>query len=192
MSCPRPGLMDLYIEGELGGIESREFEAHLAACPACRRDLEDRRLLARAWSSLPSIDVPDDFAQRVMARLPRTSRVRFGRLVSAVTGVAALLAALLGYYLATGQSLADILGAVWRLATGFFGLLVPLAAKLFMLLRLLVGLVGDFGAAILHGLGALSPLLGPEVIGAVLVFGSVLVLLAALGLRKIAALGERP
>lgn len=192
MSCPRPGLMDLYIEGELGDNERREFEAHLAACPACRRDLDDRRLLARAWSSLPPIAIPNDFAQLVMDRLPRTSRVRFGRLVSAVTGAAALLTALLGYYLATGESLADILGGVWRLVTGFFGLLVPLAAKLFMLLRLLGGLVGDFGTSALHGLGVLSPLLRPEVIGAVLVLGSILVLLAALGLRKIVTLGERP
>jgi anti-sigma factor RsiW len=192
MSCPPPDRLDLYIEGELNGTESREFEAHLAACPACRRDLEERRLLARAWSSLPPIEVPDNFAQAVMARLTYSPRAGFGRLVSAVIGVAALFAALLGFYLATGQSLADLLGAVWQNGASFFGLFVPLAAKLFMLVRLLLDLVGEFGTAVLHGLGVLSPLLGPGVVGAVLVLGSVLVLLAAFGFRKIVSLGERP
>jgi hypothetical protein len=192
MSCPNPGRMELYLEGALPAPERAEFERHLDACPACRLELEDRRLLGQALASLPPIDVPEGFAEAVMARIPRARRTGLGWVSATVVGIGVVLAMLLAYHLASGESLAEVLGAVGRAVAGVFGLLVPLAAKAFMLGRVLIELIKDVGAALLRGLGILSPLIRPELIGAILILGSALFLVAILGLRKIVSLGERP
>lgn len=192
MSCLRPDRMDLYLEGELSGAERAESERHLAACPACRLELEDRRLLGRALAELPPIEVPESFVEAVMARLPRAPRSGISRVLAAVAATAAVLAALLGYHLATGESLIDLLSAAGRAIASFVGLAVPLAAKVFMALRILLELVKTLGAALLHGLGILAPFLKPEVITIAVVLGFALFVAVVLGLKKIVSFGERP
>jgi len=191
MSCPRPDRMDLYLEGELDGRERAEFESHLRTCPGCRLELDDRRLLDLAVSTLPPVEVPDGFAAAVMARLPGARRSGVGRLLASLAGAGAVLGALLGYYLATGRGLAGFLGASWRAGAYLFGLVVRLAATGFEALRVLVALVGDLGPALVHGFGILPPLLKAEIAGAGLVFGLTAVGLAVFGVRKIGALGGR-
>ncbi len=191
MSHPRPARMDLYLEGELAGTERAEFEAHLAACPACRLELEDRRLLDVAVSGLPPVEVPDGFAAAVMARLPGARRSGVGRVLAALAGTAAVLGSLLGYYLVTGRGLADFVGAAWRAGATLFGLTVRLAAKGFEALRVLLGLVKDLGPALVHGFGILPPLLKAEIAGAAFVLGLTVFGLAVFGVRKVGALGGR-
>lgn len=192
MSCLRPDRMDLYLEGELPGPERTEFERHLAACPACCLELEDRRLLGRALTELPPIEVPESFVEAVMARLPRAPRSGISRVLAAVAATAAVLAALLGYHLATGESLIDLLSAAGRAIASFVGLAVPLAAKVFMALRILLELVKTLGTALLRGLGILAPFLKPEVISIAFVLGFALFVAVVLGLKKIVSFGERP
>lgn len=192
MSCLRPDRMDLYLEDELSGAERAEFERHLAACPACRLELEDRRLLGLALTELPPIEVPESFVEAVMARLPRAPRRGISRVLAPVTATAAVLAAFLGYHLATGESLIDLLGAAGRAIASFVGLAVPLGAKVFMALRILLELVKTLGTALLRGLGILAPFLRPEVISIAFVLGLALFAVVVLGLKKIVSLGERP
>ena len=192
MICVRPDRMDLYLEDELSGAERAEFERHLAACPACRLELEDRRLLVRALTELPPIEVPESFVKTVMTRLPRARRSGIGRVLAPVAATAAVLAALLVYHLASGESLIDLLGAAGRAIASFVGLAVPLAAKVFMALRILLELVKTLGTALLHGLGILAPFLRPEVISIAFVLGLALFAVVVLGLKKIVSLGERP
>lgn len=190
MSCFRPDRMDLYLDGELVEAERREFEEHLALCPACRRALEDRRTLDQAFSSLPPIEVPPDFAAAILARLPEDRRA-FGWFASIVTGTALLFAGLLGYHILTGESLLGILMSVGRSVIGFIGLAVPLIAKVLELVRVFLKLTGDLGAALIKGLGILSSLLRPEIIGFTLLLGLALSLLLVLGVKKIVSLGEK-
>jgi predicted anti-sigma-YlaC factor YlaD len=192
MSCLRPDRMDLYLEDELSGAERAEFERHLAACPACRLEFEDRRLLGLALTELPPIEVPESFVEAVMARLPRAPRRGISRVLAPVTATAAVLAAFLGYHLATGESLIDLLGAAGRAIASFVGLAVPLGAKVFMALRILLELVKTLGTALLRGLGILAPFLRPEVISIAFVLGLALFAVVVLGLKKIVSLGERP
>jgi hypothetical protein len=192
MSCLRPDRMNLYLEDELSGAERAEFERHLAACPACRLELEDRRLLGLALTELPPIEVPESFVEAVMARLPRAPRSGISRVLAPVTATAAVLAAFLGYHLATGESLIDLLGAAGRAIASFVGLAVPLGAKVFMALRILLELVKTLGTALLRGLGILAPFLRPEVISIAFVLGLALFAVVVLGLKKIVSLGERP
>jgi len=191
MSCLRPDRMNLYLEGELPESERREFEGHLGACPACRRALEDRRALDLAFSSLPPIEVPPDFAAAVLARLPEEPRPAFGWLVSVATGTGVFLAGLLGYYLLTGESLAGVLISAGRGILGFVSLAAPLLAKVFKVLQVVLALAVELAKALVKGLGVVSSLFSPEVIGLALVLGLALTLLLAVGVRRIVTQGER-
>jgi predicted anti-sigma-YlaC factor YlaD len=190
MSCLRPDRLALYLEGELSGPERREFEEHLAVCPACSRALEDRRALDLAFSSLPPIEVPPDFVTAVLARLPGRPRPVFGWLTAVVTGTAMLLAGLLGYHLITGESVVQVMLSVGRFILGFVSLAVPFVAKVFKVFQVFLKLAAELGASLVKGLGVLSSLLSPEAIGAALLLGLAMSLLLVFGVKKIASLGE--
>ncbi len=74
--------MDMYLEGELAPGERGLFEAHIKECPACRSSLEERSILLKAFSGLPPVEVPEEFAASVVELLP--VRVRAGRRIAAV------------------------------------------------------------------------------------------------------------
>ena len=192
MSCLRPDRMDLYLEGELDAAERREFEAHLRLCPDCRKALEDRRAFEGAFSSLPPIEVPPGFAAAVMARIPAERRHAFGWLVALLSGTGAILAALLGYHLVTGESLGGILFAAGRAVVDFAGRAVVLLAKAIGLLGVLLDAAGDLAKALWKGAGIFSAFLRPEVISIILVLAFGLSVLLILGVKKIVSLGERP
>jgi predicted anti-sigma-YlaC factor YlaD len=183
--------MDLYLEGELDAAERREIEEHLAACVSCRRVLEERRVIDLVVAGIPPIAVPPEFARTVLARLPHEPRPGFGWLASVATAITLLLAGLLGYHLLTGESLVGVFVSLGRSVVGFFGLVVPLLAKVLELGRVFIGLARDFGAALLRGLQTVSSLLKPEILGLVLALAFILLLLVIFGVRKIVALGEK-
>jgi predicted anti-sigma-YlaC factor YlaD len=183
--------MDLYLEGELDSAERRRIEEHLAACPSCRRVLEERRVIDLAAAGLPPIAVPPDFARAVLDRLPHEPRPAFGWLASLATAMSLLLAGLLGYHLLTGESLAGVLVSVGRSVVSFFGLAVPLLAKVLELGKVFIRLARDFGAALWGGLQTVSSLLRPEILGLILALAFILLFLVVFGVRKIVSLGEK-
>lgn len=71
-------LLSGYLDDELPPEQRDEVEAHLAACPACQRELDDMRRLfwgttaAFAASSLPE-DTWEDFLDNVYNRLERNT-----------------------------------------------------------------------------------------------------------------------
>jgi len=85
------GALHAYLDGELSLEGSLEVEAHLAACNACRRELETFRALRRLLQSAKSA-APE--AETALMRVTRSVRARRRR-VLAVGGVAALAAAAL-------------------------------------------------------------------------------------------------
>jgi predicted anti-sigma-YlaC factor YlaD len=191
MSCPEPDRIDLYIEGEMDASERRLFEEHIARCPECREVLEDRRLFEQACSSLPAIEIPPHFAQSVLDRLPPSPAPGFAWLASSVVAATALLTALLGYYLSTGESIVGILDILGRSVLAFVGLTVPLLAKILSLGRVLIGLAGDLGAALARGLAVFSSLVRPEFLALALLLGFVLAFLVILGIRRYLFSGEK-
>ena len=60
-----------WCEGALSGEELRELEAHLAACPACRKLAEDLRKLRGLLRSLPEVPPGTEFARTVFSRIDR-------------------------------------------------------------------------------------------------------------------------
>ena len=66
-------LINRYIDGELGYVETAEFQQHLDFCADCSqelRELGDLRGTLAAWGGVP-LAPPDGFADRVMAAAER-------------------------------------------------------------------------------------------------------------------------
>lgn len=66
--------LEAYQDGELSERRRRRVEAHLAACPACRRELAGLRELSRLLQESPPaahLTPPERFVAHVGLRLPR-------------------------------------------------------------------------------------------------------------------------
>jgi predicted anti-sigma-YlaC factor YlaD len=181
----------LYLEGELGPAESRELEAHLEHCPACRGVLAERRLLHEAFTSLPPFEVPPDFALSVMDRIPEAADEKAGWLAPLASGLAALVVGLMGFYILTGESLSDVLVAVSRSFSSGFGRLLPLFVKLLKVGGLLLDVASGFATMLGKGLVALLSALGADGIGLILGLGFLLSLLFFFGTKRLLSLGEK-
>ncbi len=70
MNCPDLAQIYACLEKELSPEDRLRLEEHLATCSRCRRLLADRRLYLEASSSLPQLELPPGFTERVMAGLP--------------------------------------------------------------------------------------------------------------------------
>jgi anti-sigma factor RsiW len=70
MSCKRMESKMLgYVDGRLKARESREVEAHLAACAACRLRVNEFRAVSGLLDELPQIEPSGAFDARVRARV---------------------------------------------------------------------------------------------------------------------------
>ena len=189
--CRNVEMLYLYLEGELDPAERRGLEAHLEACPACREALAERRLLHEAFTSLPPLEVPPDFALSVMDRLPEPAEAKARWLAPLAAGTASLVVGLLGFYILTGESLSDVLVAVSRSFSSGFGRLLPLFAKLLKVASLLLNIASGFLTMLGKGLVALLSSLGTEGISLILGLGLLLSLLLFFGAKRLLSSGEK-
>lgn len=76
--------LDAYHDGELSGAARREVEAHLSACPECRRSLADWRKAAAVLFRPPEVSASEPFVRAVMDRVktevPAGADARWGDL----------------------------------------------------------------------------------------------------------------
>lgn len=187
--CLSPDRIFLYLEGQLEPGERRACEEHLGRCPGCRAAFEERRLLHEAFSSLPPLEVPPNFARSVMAGIPENAGTAWRRI--AAVAAAALASGLLGFLLLTGKSLAGVLLSPSRALGAGLSDLLPLLAKVLksagLALELLYGLLSSLAG----GLGALSSVARPEFAALMLGLGLVLTGLLLFGAKKLLSVRER-
>lgn len=63
--------MSAYLDAELPAHEAEEFESMIAGDPAARSELEDLRKVMALVASLPDVEAPPDFAEKVTRRVRR-------------------------------------------------------------------------------------------------------------------------
>ena len=70
MNCKEAGerLSD-YLDGTLGEEALREVEAHLSSCARCLENSKELSTTIKAVESLPEVDAPPGFSERVMVRV---------------------------------------------------------------------------------------------------------------------------
>src|SRR3990170_1164138 len=97
--------LSTYLDGRPAEGGARRVEAHLEACEACRRRLEELRATVRLLRALPAAEVPRPFALRRDAVLPQPQAApaqRAYRYAGALSMVAlAFFVALVGTDLST-------------------------------------------------------------------------------------------
>ncbi len=120
--CPALESIYEYLDGNLSAAERAAFEAHLAGCRGCRAAIEERRAIAAAATSLPTLEVPGEFARGVIARISAAlaeeapaARTRARRFSAALTAASALGAAVAAVSLITGNGLFGIFIGLGRL-----------------------------------------------------------------------------
>jgi len=178
-----------YIEGSLSPERRGELEQHLGGCPRCRRAVEDRKFIAGAASGLPQIAVPDDFTQRVMARIaPAKVRQQVWLLVLASASSVLALTAVLT--IASGRSALGIISGAGHSFWGYVKSAAVLTAKAATLLSLAGKTVRPVLEAVYKGLSLATSVLSPGLLAVILVFMTVLVVSLALGTRKKISLGD--
>lgn len=62
-------LLDLYVDGELSSDELSDVQAHLDTCPGCRAYVDDALSLRAVFPDVEGTEVPDGFAEGVMAAI---------------------------------------------------------------------------------------------------------------------------
>ncbi|NTV91514.1 MAG: zf-HC2 domain-containing protein, partial [Clostridiales bacterium] len=62
-------LLSMYIDGQLGENEKKQFEEHIAGCEACKREYEEILSIVRLCEGIEEEELPPDFGQKLHARL---------------------------------------------------------------------------------------------------------------------------
>ena len=71
-------LLDSYVDGELSGEEAARMQAHLETCPGCRRYVDDALAIRAAFPEVEETEVPEGFAEGVMAAVREAEARRSG------------------------------------------------------------------------------------------------------------------
>ena len=65
-ACEREVRVGPYFDGELSDTDRREFEAHLAGCPECARQLAGLQSLSRGFGRVRELKLPEAQRQRLL------------------------------------------------------------------------------------------------------------------------------
>ena len=191
MNCLRFDLLYEYLEGGLDAPRRDEIDAHLAACPDCRAAVEERRLIHHASFGFPNVDVPADFARRVMARVAAGRSSVLGWLAAIVGSISAVFLTFLAYVLLTGQSLIGVLTSV--LGTLGKGTQVTLVwlGKVAKLGAIILPILRDLGENVVKAGRQLAASAGPGFFIVTAFTLLLLMVLAGIGLGRRLFAGER-
>jgi len=189
MSCFRINDVYDFIEGSLAPERKEELERHLGVCPRCRRAVEDRKLIAGAASSLAPFAVPDDFTDRVMARIA-PGKGKSPAWLIILASASSLLALGSVVLIASGSNVIEIAlrasHSVWEYAKSA-ALFTVKAVTLLSLAGKTIRLLLE---SVIRGLSLANSLVSPGLQFGLLVVMTALIISLALAARKKISLGD--
>jgi len=164
MTCLNLERLYSYLEGELEALEKKDFEAHLASCPKCRDAVEKRRHLAEAVRTLPPLEVPADFAQKIMDRIsPLPAKVTLiSWLAAAAAGLATFVVMLTAAAFLTGHSLSQLLLGLSRFTSKNLQSLAFFLIKIAKYILLAFKILAQISREIVEGFKVLTSFISPE------------------------------
>ena len=189
MNCFKINDLYDYLEGILAPERREEIESHLAHCPTCRRAVEDRKLIAGAASSLAPLVPPDDFTDRVMARIAPVKVKNRARLI-VLAAASSLLALTAMVMIASRNSTLSILISAGRSLWEYFKGAAVLTAKASTLLTIAGKTLRPLLEAAYKGLSMLTSFIHPGLQILILVLAIGLVVSLFFGMRKKLSLGD--
>lgn len=162
MKCLRIDQIYLYLEGELSSEDAQVLQEHISSCPKCKKAVEERRLLVKASKALPSLEIPPDFTQRVLAQIfPKTTSVR-GWLTTTVVGLSSAVLAFFAVYLLSGQNLPHLFINLNNMTLNLFRNFIVVLIKTAKLISLVMKIFLEIGSMLFKGLANLTTILNPE------------------------------
>ena len=189
MSCFRINDIYEFIEGSLAPERKEELERHLSVCLGCRQAVEDRKLIAGAASSLAPFAVPDNFTDRVMARIA-PAKAKSPAWLIILASFSSLLALGSVVLIAAGRNVLETAlrasHSIWEYAKSaalFLAKAVTLLSLAGKAIRLLL-------ESVTKGLSLADSLVSPGLQFGLLVVMTVLIISLALAARKKISLGD--
>ena len=73
-------LLDLFVDGELTGVEMKRVRDHLEKCPGCRAYVDDALAIRAGFLDVEETAVPEGFAEAIMERI-REDTVRDKKII---------------------------------------------------------------------------------------------------------------
>lgn len=191
MRCLSIEKIYLYLEKELPAAEERDIHNHLAACPKCKKAVEERRLLLQAAESLPLWKTPPDFAQQVMARIFPEKVSPLAWLGAAASGMASLILAVVLFALVTGQSFSSLLFNIYHMGLEFVKNLSPLFVKTLKVASLLIKILQQLGELLIKGLILLTAIISPQVQIIIIAVAVIFIASSIYGIKRKLLIGEK-
>lgn len=189
MNCLKIKEVYACIEGGLAPERKEELERHLDSCPKCRLAVEERRLIAWAAAGLPPFTVPDDFTDRVMARIAPLKIRRPVWLTVLVTATACLAIASV-LLIASGSSGLELVAGISQSLWGYLKTGAVFTVKAVTLLTVAVKALRPLLEALTKGFSMLTSLVHPGFQALILVLALGLAISLFFGMRKKLSLGD--
>jgi anti-sigma factor RsiW len=191
MSCLRIDQIYLYLEGELSPEDTQSVKEHISSCTKCKRAVEEREFLVKASKSLPPLEIPPDFTQRVLDQIfPPTTSLREW-LTTAAIGISSAVLAFFAFYLLSGQNLAHLFINLNRMALNLFRNFIVVLAKAAKLISLVTKVLLKVGSMLVNGLASLTTLLSPEIQIILILLTIILSALLLYGAKRKFSAGEK-
>jgi anti-sigma factor RsiW len=189
MTCLKINDLYDYLEDGLSPERTKDIKEHLRSCRRCRRAVEERKLIAEAASALPAFEVPEDFPERVMARLPQL-KTRSSSWLIALVSVSSLLTLTSVVLIASGRSALEFLASASQTFWESAKTVAVLTAKLAALVSLTGRTFRSLFEAGIKGLSVVASLVHPGL--QIFIFVLALGVLASLffGVRKKLSIGD--
>lgn len=191
MSCLRIDQIYLYLEGELSPEDTQSIQEHISSCMKCKRAVQERELLVKASKSLPALEIPPGFTQRVLVQIfPQITSLREW-VTTAAAGISSAVLAFFIFYLLSGQNLAHLFINLNRMALNLFRNFIVVLAKSAKLISLVIKILLRIGSLFVNGLESLTTLLSPEIQIILIILTVILSALLLYGAKRKFFAGEK-